>query len=59
MVKVLEFHKLHVFFFPNTKKKISFATRRLSLVVVSRGYSLVAMHGLLLAVVSLAVEHRL
>ena len=30
-----------------------------SLVAVSRGYSLVAVHGLLIAVASLAVEHRL
>ena len=31
----------------------------LSLAVVSRGYSLDVVHGLLLAVVSLVVEHRL
>ena len=31
----------------------------LSLVAVSRGYSPVAVHGLLIAVVSLAVEHRI
>ena len=30
-----------------------------SVVAASRGYSLVALHGLLSAVVSLAVEHRL
>ena len=30
-----------------------------SLVVVSRGYSLIATHGLLIAVVSLAAEHQL
>ena len=35
------------------------AARRLPLVVVSRGHSLVAMHRLLLAVGSLVVEHRL
>ena len=33
--------------------------RRLSLVVVSEGYSLVAAHGLLLGMASLVVEHRL
>ena len=32
---------------------------RLSLVVVSGGYSQVGVHGLLIAVVSLVVEHRL
>ena len=30
-----------------------------SLVAVSRGYSLVAVHGLLLSVASLVAEHRL
>ena len=30
-----------------------------SLVVMGRGYSLVAMHGLLMVVASLVVEHRL
>ena len=32
---------------------------RLSLVVVSRGYSRVAVHGLLVVVASLAAEHKL
>ena len=32
---------------------------RFSLVAASRGYSLAAVHGLLTAVASLAVEHRL
>jgi len=31
----------------------------LSLVVASRGYSLIVEHGLLIAVTSLAAEHRL
>ena len=35
------------------------ALHGLSLVVVSRGYSLVAVPGLLMAVSSLMVEHRL
>ena len=35
------------------------AARRLSLVAVSRGNSLVAKHGLLIAVGSLVVEHKL
>ena len=35
------------------------AVRGLSLVVASRGSPLVAMHGLLVLVVSLVVEHRL
>ena len=34
------------------------AVRRLSLVATSRGYSLVAVCGLLRAVASLATEHR-
>ena len=33
------------------------AVCRLSLVVVSGGYSLVVVHGLLIAVISLVVEH--
>ena len=33
--------------------------KRFSLVAVSRGYSLVAVHGLLIAVASLVAEHRL
>ena len=35
------------------------AAHRLPLVVVNRGYSLVAVSGLLIAVASLAMEHRL
>ena len=35
------------------------AVHRLSLVVASRGYSLVAVLGFLIAVASLVVEHRL
>ena len=35
------------------------AAFRLSLVAASRGYSLVAMHRLLIAVASLVAEHRL
>ena len=35
------------------------ASHRLSLVVARRGYSLVAVHGLLSAVASLVTEHRL
>ena len=35
------------------------AVCRLSLVVASGGYSLVAVHGLLIAVASLVSEHRL
>ena len=34
------------------------AAHRLSVVVASRGYYLVAVHGLLIAVASLVVEHR-
>ena len=56
----MEFHKLHVFFSLTLNFFFFFlATRRLPLVVVSRGHSLVAMHRLLLAVGSLVVEHRL
>ena len=35
------------------------AARGLSLVVASRGYSLVEVHGLLIAVASLTAKHRL
>ena len=35
------------------------ASCRLSLIVASRGYSLAVLHGLLIAVVSLAVAHGL
>ena len=38
---------------------VFFAASRLSLVVGSGGYSLVALHRLLIAVASLIVEHRL
>ena len=37
----------------------AFVVLRLSLVAESGGYSLVAVHGLLIAVASLVVEHRL
>ena len=38
---------------------VSIAARVLSLVAASRGYSLVAVHGLLIAVASLVAELRL
>ena len=36
----------------------SIAALRLSLVVANRGYCLVAVHGLLIAVASLVMEHK-
>ena len=47
------------FFFNFWLHCISVASRELSLVVASRGYSQVAVHVLLIVVASLAVEHRL
>ena len=47
------------FFFNFWLHWVSVASRELSLVVASRGYSQVAVHGLLIVVASLAVEHRL
>ena len=38
---------------------IVIAAHRLSLVAVSVGYSLIAVHGLLISVASLVAEHRL
>ena len=55
-----------IFFVSLKKKKIIYGCAGslllhmgLSLVAVSKGYSPVAVHGLLIVVVSLAVEHRL
>ena len=46
-------------FFCNVCADLRCCVRAFSLVAESRGYSLAAVHGLLIAVASLVAEHRL
>ena len=56
LLSVFFFFVVVVFYFAGS---VFTAGRGCSLVVVSRGYSLVVIHGLLIAVTALPAEHRL
>ena len=56
---IKSFKNIFIFYYLFYLFIIYLATCELSLVVASRGFSLVAVHGLLIMVASLVSEHRL